>query len=248
MGSPGWLERYQRGEREQVWHELRQCGRQVRDGGSEAEARSVCDEMARRARHNIEVIVARLSEQGYRFHTNDDAQEPVEPLRPPGQKADALGPSLEATFGAVPMAVSSWLRFVGDVWLVGTHPRWPQSAAADPLVIELEGTRYPEASVRDYYESELDAWRDWSAENADAGGFVLPVAPDRLHKANISGGGPYGFRLPDATAEGLFVGEVAMPFVSYLNWTFRHGGFPGQASGEQQWSVKQSLASGLLAL
>ncbi len=26
MASPGWLARYERGEREQVWHELRQYG------------------------------------------------------------------------------------------------------------------------------------------------------------------------------------------------------------------------------
>jgi hypothetical protein len=248
MGSPGWLDRYRGGAREQVWHELRQYGQQVREPGLEVEAQSVCDEMARRARHNVEVIVARLHEQGYRFHSNDDAQEPVEALRPPGPDASALVPWLRDTFGEVPMVVSSWLRVVGDVWLVGTHPSWPQSAAADPLVIELEGTRNPDASIRDYYQGELDAWREWSTEDAEGGGFVLPVAPDRLHKANVSGGGPYGFRLPDATAEGLFVGEVAMPFVSYLNWVFRHGGFPGDAPGDQQWKVKQSLADGLLAL
>lgn len=146
------------------------------------------------------------------------------------------------------MVVSSWVRLVGDVWLVGTHPRWPQSAAADPLVIELEGTRYPEFSVREYFEGEFAAWKEWSTDDPGAGPFVLPVAPDRLHKANISGGGPYGFRLPDATAEGLFIGEVAMPFVSYLNGVFRHGGFPGYAPGDQQWMVKQSLANGLLML
>ncbi|MEP7330820.1 MAG: hypothetical protein ABI692_01895 [Terracoccus sp.] len=248
MGSPRWLERYRDGQREQVWHELRQCGQGVREPGLDAEAQSVCDEMARRARHNIDVVVARLHDQGYRFHTNDEAQEPVQALRPPGNEAIALVPWMEETLGEIPMVVSSWLRLVGDVWLVGTHPLWPQSAAADPLVVELEGSRYPDASVRDYYEGELDAWQDWSADDPDAGGFVLPVAPDRLHKANVSGGASYGFRIPDATAEGLFIGEVAMPFVSYLNWVFRRGGFPGQALGDQQWKVRQSLAKDLLML
>lgn len=248
MATPGWLARYERGEREQVWHELRQYGQQVREPGFEEEAQSVCDEMARRARHNVEVIVARLEDQGYRFHSNDDAQEPVEPFRPPGPESHALVPWLEHTFGAIPMIVSSWLRLVGDVWLVGTHPDWPESTRADPLVLELEGSRYSEASVREYYEGELEAWREWSTDDVEAGAFVLPVAPDRLHKANISGGGPYGFRLPDATAEGVFLGEVAMPSASYLNAVFRSGGFPGQAPGEQQWRVKQGLAEGLLAL
>lgn len=248
MDSPRWLQRYRDGEREQVWHELRQCGRRVREDDLRVEAQAVCDEMAHRARHNVEVIIERLREQGYRFHTNDEATDEVRPLLLRGHSAGALGSWLETTFGDLPMAVSSWLRLVGDVWLVGTHPVWTESAAADPLVIELAGTRYPGVSIRDHYQEEFEAWKDWSADDPGAGGFILPVAPDRLHKANISSDAPYGFRLPDSTAEGLFVGDVAMPFVSYLNWVFRHGGFPGSASGDAQWKVKQGLAAGLLAL
>lgn len=164
----------------------------VRDPGVAGEAQSVCDEMARRARHNIEVIVARLTEQGYRFHTNDEEQDPVEALQAPGPAANGLLPWLEVTLGAMSMVVSSWVRLVGDVWLVGSHPSWPQSAAADPLVIELEleGTRYPGSSARDYFQGEADAWKEWSTEDPDAGAFVLPAAPDRLHKASTRGGEP----------------------------------------------------------
>jgi len=248
MGSQGWLERYRRGEREQVWHELRHWGDRVREPDIAGDAQAVCDEMALRARHNIELIVGRLREQGYRFHTNDDAQDPVEPLRIPTGGAAALLSWLEERFGPVPMVISSWLRLVGDVWLVGTHPDWPESAAADPLVIELEGTRYPDASIRDYFAGEFKAWQDWTAADADAGGFVLPLAPDRLHKANVSGGGPYGVRLPDGTAEGQFTGEVAMPFVAYLNWVFQNGGFPGPATGAEKWKIKKALSDGLVAL
>ena len=40
-----------------------------------------------------------------------------------------------------------------------------------------------------------------------------------------------------------------MPFVTYLNVVFQHGGFPGeQAAGDAQLRVKQSLADGLLEL
>ncbi|WP_123809649.1 hypothetical protein [Micromonospora globispora] len=55
---------------------------------------------------------------------------------------------------------------------------------------------------------------------------MLSVAPDHFHKDNVSGGAPYGIVLPDACADAHFVGEVGMPLVSYLNWVFRHGGFP----------------------
>jgi hypothetical protein len=248
MASQGWLDRYRGGEREQVWHELRQLGDRVRGGSVAREAQRVCDEMALRARHNIELLVGRLRAQGFQFHTNDDSREPVDPYRPPTEQATSLDAWLQDRFGPIPMVVSSWVRIVGDVWLVGTHPSWPESSEADPLVIELEGTRYPEASIRDYFDGEFEAWEEWSGADGDAGGFVLPVAPDRLHKANVSGGAPYGVRLPDGTAEGLFVGEVAMPFVAYLNLVFRHGGFPASAPGDQQWMIKRALSAGLLAL
>ena len=72
MGSGQWLERYKEGERALVWHELRQAGDGEREPEFAQDAQAVCDEMARRAGHNIEMVVARLRAQGYRFHINDD--------------------------------------------------------------------------------------------------------------------------------------------------------------------------------
>jgi hypothetical protein len=128
----------------------------VREPEWAAEAQLVCDEMARRARHNVELIVGRLSDDGYRFPTNDGDRMPVPPAH-----ADWL----VRRFGAVPMTLLSWTRIVGDVWLVGTHPEWPASAAADPLVVEVAGTRDPEVPIREYFDDE------WSG----AGGFPWPV-------------------------------------------------------------------------
>jgi hypothetical protein len=49
------------------------------------------------------------------------------------------------------MTLLSWIRLVGDVWLVGTHPEWPESSSADPLVIEVEGARHPGQSIRKFF-------------------------------------------------------------------------------------------------
>jgi hypothetical protein len=224
-------------------------GAAVREGDLGVEAQEVCDEMARRARHNIEIIVERLAEQGYRFHTNDDHQEPVVPTHPPGADAPRLVAWLQANFDAVPMTLLSWVRLVGDVWLVGTHPRWPESASADPLVIEAEGARYPGESFEDHFEDPLLAHREMSSSGVDdADPFVLALAPDHLHKDNVSGGPPYGILLPDGCADGLFVTETTMPFVSYLNWVFHNGGFPRPTESPQQWKVRRSLAEDLLSL
>lgn len=246
--APNWLSRYHDGQRAQVWHELRQLGNRVRESGLFEEAQLVCDEMARRARHNIEVIVERLADAGYRFHTNDDEQTPETPFVPATAGAVEHANWLLERFGAVPMTFLSWVRLVGDVWLVGTHPHWPASASADPLVVEAEGSRYPDSSIRTYFEDELAHWREWSSQDAAAGPFVLPLAPDRLHKENVSGGPPYGIVLPDGCVDGLFVGETTMPFVSYLNWVFRHGGFPWPTATDDQWRVKHACARDLLPL
>jgi hypothetical protein len=49
MVSPAnWLDRYRAGQRDHVWHELRQLGSAVREPGVFEQAQLVCDEMARR--------------------------------------------------------------------------------------------------------------------------------------------------------------------------------------------------------
>lgn len=205
--------------------------------------------MARRARRNVELIVERLGNQGYLFHTNDDQKQPVVPHLPPGPGAVRVAAWLETRFECVPSTLLSWLRIVGDVWLVGTHPEWPESSSADPLVLEVEGSRYSDASIIDYYAEEIAAHEEAAkVAGYDAGPFVLPLAPDRLHKENTSGGPPYGIVLPDGCVDALFVGEVAMPFVAYLNWVFRSGGFPAPTSSPSQWEVRRSLAEDLLTL
>jgi len=205
---------------------LRQLGSTIRESGLCREAQLVCDEMARRARQNVEVIIERLSDEGYRFHRNDDAETPATPFVPATAAAGEQAGWLEERFGPLPMTLVSWVRLVGDVWLVGTHPQWAASASADPLVIELKGLPFGSAAIRRYFEKTHRAWREWGARAPQAKPFVLPLAPDMLHKQNGSGGPPYGIVLPDGCVDGLFAGETTMPFVSYLNWVFGNGGFP----------------------
>jgi hypothetical protein len=249
MGNGGLHRRYVAGQREQVWRELRQVGGQVRDDPDLAsEAQLVCDEMAVRARQNIQELVERLSRSGYHFHSNDDMREAIVPHMAPTDEVDTLLPWLESSFGALPMALMSWMRIVGDVWLVGTHPDWPTSVEADPFAMELEGALHPDwPSMRSYFEGERDCWFD-SLEQDDGGLFVLPVAPDRLHKANTSGGAPYGFFLPDRSAEGLFRSQSTTPFVEYLNHVFANGGFPHCTELVHGSEIRHNLASGLLPL
>lgn len=248
MSVGGWADRYRQGDRERVWAELGRLGSNVRDPSVLTEAQAVCDEMALRVRFNIELLVNRLQSQGYVFHSNDDARTPVVPFQPASVRASQFAAWLEERFGPVPLVLSSWIRLVGDVWLVGTHPEWGESSAADPLVIELEGTRYSGESISSYFISEHEAWAEEARDDPAVGSFVLPVAPDRLHKANVSGGAPYGFRVPDGGADGVFAAENDMSFVSYLNLIFRNGGFACLPLGDRHERLRKSLTDGLLVL
>ena len=57
--------------------------------------------------------------------------------------------------------------------------------------------------------------------------FNLDLAPDYFHKANISGGDPYGVELPFLGVDPIFSEEAhGLPFVDYLRLSFRWGAFP----------------------
>lgn len=246
--SSGWFDRYRAGDRAAVWHEMRQLGARL-DDQQRDHAQLVCDEMARRARRNVEMLVEQLDAEGYRFHSNDDQQTPEVPFLPAGPGAETQARWLEAHFGDVPMTLLSWLRIVGDVWLVGTHPDWPEACSADPLVIELEGARYPDSPIGDYFASDYELWQEAQSESDDDPIlFCLPMSPDRLHKDNTSGGPPYGVVVPDGCIDGLWIGEATMPFVAYLNLVFVHGGFPGQVTSPDAWRHWARLGSRMLGL
>ena len=62
---------------------------------------------------------------------------------------------------------------------------------------------------------------------------------------------PYGVIVPDGCADATFVGETTMPFVSYLNWVFSHGGFAVAVAVDPDptwWRIRAALAKDLLPL
>jgi hypothetical protein len=62
-----FLERYERGEHEQVWDDLLALGAAVREEPLHADARAVARETMRRARANVLLLIARLGRIGYLF-------------------------------------------------------------------------------------------------------------------------------------------------------------------------------------
>ncbi len=229
MNSTTWMSRYLAGEHEAVWAELRQCPEET------PEATAVLTETLVRVRHNVEVLVSRWKARGYVFEEK--------PWTKPSSKVDSLLVEVERLCGPVPLALRLFWRQVGGVNLIGTHPAWDCTGYADEdsdLPVVYTDPLVLSPLTRDFVESlaeDLEAWREGAAEApGTAEPFVLPLAPDALHKANVSGGMPYGIRLPAHHWEGRFVGEDprGVPFIDYLRTCFRWDGLPGLARVEKR--------------
>lgn len=229
-----YLERYRNGECEQVWNDLQALGPAVRQEPHSSLAQAVATETMRRVRRNCERLIARLRTLGYVFGTFPDGSRrsyKVEPLTPPSKAMSANLAELEAEAGPLPLSLTAFWQEVGAIDFVGMHPTWP--AGLDPLVVDP-----PEGALSFLFDEEDEG------ENESPGKFA-GLAPDDLHKDNVSGGDPYGVRLPNPSADFLFVYERhGLLFVPYLRLAIlRWGGFPG-LDGQ---SVQFEPLSGLVA-
>jgi hypothetical protein len=207
-----WVERYRDGQCRQVWTEMTSIGADLRaDQAAAAEAKIVVRETMRRARRNVERLVDHLPRFGFKF-------EATPLVDPPSDAASELD-ALEAHVGVLPMSLRHWFEVVGQVKLNGTHPDWA-FAYPDPLVVDAPS---------EYIRSEHEAWAADRGTEWDRGtGFEVPIAPDYLHNANVSGGMPYALAVPNPGADGLLLWEPHQTtFVNYLRIAFRIGGMPG---------------------
>lgn len=200
----GWLERYGRGETAEVWAEMANAA--VND-----EARAVARETMRRVRANVERLVELLPAIGYAFDE--------EPFVPAAAGAPEELDVLEGRIGRLPLALRVWFEEVGQVNLNGRHPAWTFKYP-DPLVVQ--------APV-DYLMSEFEEWEEDRGTEWDQGPvFEVPIAPDYLHKADVSGGAPYSLAVPNAGVDGPLLGEPNQTtFVRYLRLAFRVAGMSG---------------------
>jgi hypothetical protein len=165
----------------------------------------------RRVRRNCERIISRLHKLGYVFGTFPDGTRRsyrAEPLTLPSNQMQSDYKELESEAGPLPLSLITFWQEVGAVDMVGMHPSWPDGL--DPLVVDP-----PEGAL-----SFLDD------EGED---IFVGLAPDDLHKDNISGGDPYGLQLPNSSADFPFMYERHnLLFVPYLRLAIlRWGGFPG---------------------
>jgi hypothetical protein len=217
-----YLERYRAGDHQQVWTDLVALGPAVRQEPLYMDAMAVAREMMTRARHNIALLVERLPALDYRF------AEPRRVWEPPRAQLLTQVDQTEQQYGPMPLVLRQWFEVVGEVSLMGSHPRLSSYVGLDPR----RGAQPPVS------EPLVIGWspvsEDYSTEEPSS--YIFPLAPDACHKANMSGSGPTCVELPIEDFDGQFVGEdVAdgMYLVPYLRLCFQWGGFPGLADDDE---------------
>ncbi len=83
---------------------------------------------------------------------------------------------------------------------------------------------------------------------AEDDGLQIVIAPDALHKADISGDAYY-LTLPDGGADFVFDDGKGATFVNYLRKTFAWGGFPGwEEAHDPPRELIAQLSEGLVSL
>lgn len=219
-----FLARYEAGEH-QAWDDLvRHAVFVSQHPDVVAEAQAVAEALMRRVRQNADAVRATLTQAGARLA---DERAPA-----------AFGETqrLVANTGPLPVALAAFWKVVGSIDLLPPYSRGDgygygecsleaegiSLIALDPLSVDGVDADY----LVDGFEENCA-----ESENDDVEPLVFSVAPDYLHKQNISGGSSYQIELPplnvfDALDPDVLNEAHATTLVGYLRACFEWGGFP----------------------
>lgn len=225
FGHAFYHERYLQGQYQEVYDELVALGKYVFEQPVYDDALAVAQEMMRRIRANIGLIIARLHDMRYNFGEgfSESAEEAAyweanAPIyQPPTQETAEHVRQVEALAGTLPLSLKCFYEEVGSVNLVGTFP-----------ISERKRDRIS-------YGSSLDPLFVYSVKMALTIGNVIwdketniYIAPDLNFKYLFSGSGPYQIRVPCKAFDASLLYEPhETTLVNYLRTCFHWGGFPG---------------------
>lgn len=213
--------RYRAGEFEAVWREIRAQG----DIGGEfrAEVLKVAEETMRRVARNADLLAERLRAEGW---TSLFGGLRTAPTAENVRRFDRIE---SITGGPLPPSLRAFWTIVGGIdWVWNYKGGEPvPDLGVDLPMDEMDPLCVDAASViEELFEEWEEQRRQPDPDLVDP--FRLSLAPDYLHKANISGGAPYTIELPFFGADPVFAYERhELPFVDYLRLSFRWAGFPG---------------------
>lgn len=191
-----------------------------------------------RVARNVDRLVERLRDLGYRFQCEEQG---LAPRRPADDDVERLGTSLSLrftdhwTFGEWPDArLPRGLRLFGEVvgsvdLMQATDPADADAPANDDPVIEMLGDWDPLVAGFSYAAEELeDADAPLSPLPGGGVGAIAEIAPGFEHKANVSGGMNVEINLPGGPPDPIVHAEgIALPLSTWLRRHMAHGGFFG---------------------
>lgn len=213
--------RYRSGEFEAVWREIRSQGSV--DGEFRQEVMEVAEETMRRVARNADLLTERLQAEGWQALSGE--------LRTPpsSDDSDVFERIEQITEGPLPPSLYAFWTVVGGVdcvWNYNSSGPMPGLGVdlameeMDPICVD------PPRQVTYLFDQWLDQKTRPDPGLVDP--FSLDLAPDHYHKADVSGGEPYGIELPFHGADPIFANERhGLPFVDYLRLCFKWAGFPG---------------------
>ncbi len=173
----------------------------------------------------IPPLAIRLHNLGYTFQDYDEV------FPGPEEGTEAAIERLEREVGVLPLAIKFFWRVVGSVNFMGEHPGWGGCDYPDPLIV------YPPSAALEELEFYIPD-RELRLKNDEP--YIIPIAPDDYHKANVSGGMWYNLSVPAADDPPLNDERHEMTFVSYLEFTIGWGGFPGlDQCPKHNWPLAQ---------
>jgi hypothetical protein len=213
------LARYIRGEYGPVWNVLR--SHEALAGEALEEAQRVAMETMTRVARNADLLGERLAVMGWRPLYSELR------TRPRANDRDVMRRIEESTGAPLPVTLRAFWETVGGINFVWDY----ESGEAPDLGVALPMDEMDPLCV-DTPEVVAHVFEEWEERRSGidpelADPFNLDLAPDYLHKANISGGGPYGIELPYPGVDPVFANEAhELPFVDYLRLCFRWAGFP----------------------
>jgi hypothetical protein len=239
----------------QHWAEQLSLRRELLDAETRSHALKFARKVMLFAKQNVELLAERLDKGGYQFASKH-------PVIPPEKNLADCIEQLSERGVHIPIALQAWMLEIGQVDFCGTHPEWPRTAFAgmyddasgsaepwftDPLVISFDA----QSVIRSVDDPDIDP--DDPDIDPDSIHGVMPwldIAPDHIHKANVSGGAPIMVRVSAPSFDNVLVGQHgSLTLLSYLRLAFDWGGFPGfEYIPDRPTEMLKELSRGLTRL
>jgi hypothetical protein len=235
-----YMKHYMDGNHTEVWAELRALGSKIHAHDYREVVAPIMQELMRRINLNLTMIIKRLQEVEYDFQLKNRI------WNLPDDRISRTLDRFEQTYGLLPLSIRYWHTIIGEVNLMGNHPRLSYYAPSISEEIDsMNGSQmsiHSEPFVISFNDSPqklkpIDIIHDRKIKsgqfNEDRVDFYykFQFSPDIYHKSGESGGEGLLVIIPDNTIDGIIYDAneewSGFYFIDYLRTSFQYGGFPG---------------------